>query len=169
MNTRRFVLAALLLPLPLPLPFVTLSAQVQQQAGAAGEPSAATIAAKAKKAKLDVKHAKNASINGKKFNIVPTDLTGMTREQLAAGAVIGVLDNEAGAADDVSLPPGKFNIYLQQIGGQWQGYAEQNGKIYRPKRNSVRTDVAPGSEPQFSRGSGCWTIYVLFFPFYICF
>jgi len=163
MDARRVFLAALLVP------FFTLSGQVQQQGVAGGEPSAATIAAKAKKAKLDPKHAKNASINGKKFNIVPTDLTGTTREQLAAGAVIAVLDNEAGLADDVSLPPGKFNIYLQQTAGQWQAYAEQNGKIYKPKRNYERTDVAPGSEPQFSRGSGCWTIYVLFFPFYLCF
>ena len=72
-------------------------------------------------------------------------------------------------AEDVSLPPGKFNIYLQQTGGQWQTYAEQNGKIYKAKRIYERTDLKAGAEPQFSRGSGCWTFYILFFPFQFCF
>jgi len=58
MDPRRVFLAALLVP------FFTLSGQVQQQGGAGGEPSAATIAAKAKKAKLDPKHAKNAGRPG---------------------------------------------------------------------------------------------------------
>lgn len=161
MNARRLILPALFLP------FVALSAQVQQ--GGAG-PSASTIAAKAKSAKLDQKHAKSAAINGKKFNLIPADLSGITsREQLAAGALIGVLDNEAGAAEDVSLPPGRFNIYLEQSGGRWQTYAEQNGKIYKAKRNFERTDLAPGTEPQFSRGSGCWVFTLVIFWWQWCF
>ena len=160
MNARRLILAALAVP------FVTLSAQVKQQ----GSPSASTIAAKAKNAKLDVKHAKNASINGKKFNLIPADLSGITsREQLAAGAFIGVLDNEAGAAEDVSLPPGRFNIYVEQAGGQLQTYAEQNGKIFKAKRNFERTDLAPGTEPQFSRGSGCWVFTLIIIWWQWCF
>jgi len=162
MQARRFFLAALVLP------FATLSAQVQQQGGS--PPSAATIAAKAKNAKLDLKHAKTASINGKKFNITPADLSGITsRDQLAAGALIGVLDNEAGPKEDVSLPPGKFNIYLQQTNGQWQTWAEQNGKVYKAKRNWERTDLQLGAEPQFSRGSGCWVFYVVIFFWYWCY
>src|SRR5262245_66016630 len=92
------------------VPLAFASAQVQQPGNKPPTPpNAATIAAKAKTAKLDQKHAKNASINGKKFNLIPADLSGITsRDQLAAGALIGVLDNEAGAAEDVSLPPGRF-------------------------------------------------------------
>jgi hypothetical protein len=26
--------------------------------------------------------------------------------------------------EDVSLPPSRFNVYLNQSGGQWQAYAE---------------------------------------------
>ena len=162
MKSHRLILSALFLP------FVAFGAQVQQSAGA--QPTAAAIAAKAKSAKLDQKHAKSASINGKKFNLIPADLSGLTsREQLAAGALIGVLDNEAGAAEDVSLPPGRFNIYLEQSGGQWQTYAEQNGKVYKAKRNFERTDLPPGTEPQFSRGSGCWVFTLVFFWWQWCY
>src|SRR5690348_9714335 len=83
------------------VPLAIAGAQVKQSGGEAATPSASTIAAKAKNAKLDTKHAKTASINGKKFNLIPADLSGITsRDQLAAGALIGVLDNEAGAAED---------------------------------------------------------------------
>src|SRR5215831_2025674 len=136
MNARRFTLAALVVP------FVTLSAQVKQQGGGEAGPSASTIAAKAKNAKLDQKHAKSASINGKKFNILPADFSTIaSREQLSAGVFLGVLDNEAGASEDVSLPPGRFNLYLHQSGGQWQAYAEQNGKTYKAKRAVERPDT----------------------------
>jgi hypothetical protein len=151
------------------LPILVADAQVQQ-GGAGTPPSAAVIAAKAKTAKLDQKHAKTASINGKKFNLIPADMSGITsRDQLAAGALIGVLDNEAGLADDVSLPSGRFNIYLEQSGGQWQTYAEQNGKVYKAKRNFERKDIAPGTEPQFSRGSGCWVFTLVIFWWQWCF
>jgi hypothetical protein len=114
--------------------------------------------------------AKSASINGKKFNLIPADLSGITsRDQLAAGTLIGVLDNEAGAAEDVSLPPGRFNIYLEQSGGQWQTWAEQNGKVYKAKRNFERKDLALGTEPQFSRGSGCWVFYIVFWFWQWCY
>jgi hypothetical protein len=74
MNARRWILPAMFLP------FVAVSAQVQQ--GVTG-PSAATIAAKAKSAKLDQGHAKSAAINGKKFNIVPADFSTISsRDQL---------------------------------------------------------------------------------------
>jgi hypothetical protein len=153
------------------VPLAFASGQVKQSGGeTATPPSASTIAAKAKSAKLDTKHAKSASINGKKFNLIPADLSGITsRDQLAAGTLIGVLDNEAGAAEDVSLPPGRFNIYLEQSGGQWQTWAEHNGKVYKAKRNFERKDLALGTEPQFSRGSGCWVFYIVFWFWQWCY
>jgi len=105
---------------------------------------------------LDSKHAKSAAINGKKFNIVPADFSSIaSREQLSAGVFLGVLDNEAGTSEDVSLPPGRFNLYLNQAGGQWQAYAEQGGKIYKAKRAIERPDTPANMDPTFNRGSGC--------------
>jgi len=160
MNARRWILPALFLP------FVTVSAQVQQ---GGASPSASTIAAKAKSAKLDQKHAKSAAINGKKFNIVPADFgTIASRDQLNAGVFLGVLDNEAGASEDVSLPPGRFNLYLNQSGGEWQAYAEQNGKTYKAKRAVERPDTPQGMEPTFNRGSGCWWLWLIFTGINVC-
>ena len=160
MSVRRFILPALFLP------FVAVSAQVQQ--GGAG-PSASTIAAKARSAKLDQKHAKSAAINGKKFNIVPADFSSIaSREQLSAGVFLGVLDNEAGTSEDVSLPPGRFNLYLNQAGGQWQAYAEQGGKIYKAKRAIERPDTPANMDPTFNRGSGCWWLWLIFTGINVC-
>jgi len=160
MNARRWIVSALFLP------FFTVSAQVQ--AGGAS-PSASTIAAKAKSAKLDQAHAKSAAINGKKFNIVPADFSTITsRDELGAGVFLGTLENEAGASEDVSLPPGRFNLYLSQAGGQWQAYAEQNGKIYKAKRAVERPDTPAKMEPTFNRGSGCWWLWLIFTGINVC-
>jgi hypothetical protein len=148
------------------LPFVAVAAQVQQ---GGAQPSASAIAAKAKSAKLDQKHAKSASINGKKFNIVPADFSTISsRDQLGAGVFLGVLDNEAGATEDVSLPPGRFNLYLSQSDGQWQAHAEQNGKIYKAKRAIEKPDTPQGMDPTFNRGSGCWWLWLIFTGINVC-
>lgn len=160
MNVRQ-----LLLP-TLAFPFVTLAAQKQQ---GSAPPSAATIVAKAKAAKLDQSHAKSAAINGKKFNIVPADFSGISsRDQLAAGTFLGVLDNEAGATEDVSLPPGKFNLYLSQSSAGWEAYAEQNGRLYKAKRAIERPDTPSKMEPTFNRGSGCWWLWLIFTGINVC-
>jgi hypothetical protein len=152
------------------VPLAVASAQVKQSGGeAATPPSASTIAAKAKNAKLDSKHAKSAAINGKKFNIVPADFSSIaSREQLSAGVFLGVLDNEAGTSEDVSLPPGRFNLYLNQAGGQWQAYAEQGGKIYKAKRAIERPDTPANMDPTFNRGSGCWWLWLIFTGINVC-
>jgi len=160
MKPRRLILPVLFLP------FFAVAAQVQQ---GGAQPSASAIAAKAKSAKLDQRHAKSAAINGKKFNIVPADFSAISSlDQLAAGVFLGVLDNEAGAAEDVSLPPGRFNLYLSQSGGQWQAHAEQNGKIYKAKRAIERPDTPQGMEPTFNRGSGCWWLWLIFTGINVC-
>jgi hypothetical protein len=160
MHARRLILSALLLP------FVSIFAQQQQ---GSAPPSAATIAAKAKASKLDQAHAKSAAINGKKFNIVPADFSSLTsRDQLSAGVFLGVLDNEAGTTEDVSLPPGKFNLYLSQSSGGWEAYAEQNGRLYKSKRAIERPDTPARMEPTFNRGSGCWWLWLIFTGINVC-
>lgn len=160
MNVRQLILPAMALPI------ISLSAQ-QQQGSAA--PSAATIVAKAKAAKLDRGHAKTAAINGKKYNIVPADFSGLSsRDQLSAGVFLGVLDNEAGLSEDVSLPPGQFNLYLSQSNGGWVAYAEQNGRLYKAKRAIERPDTPSKMEPTFNRGSGCWWLWLIFTGINVC-
>src|SRR6185503_2159370 len=68
MYARRLRLTAMLFPV------FTLSAQQQGVAA----PSAATIAAVARSAPLDRAHARSASIDGKRFDITPADLSAVT-------------------------------------------------------------------------------------------
>jgi hypothetical protein len=65
------------------------------------------------------------------------------------------------AAEDVSLPPGRFNLYLTQVGGAWTAYAESGGRVYPAKRSIETPDGPPGQQPRFSRGSGCWWLWLI--------
>jgi len=146
-------------------PVFTLSAQLQ----GVPMPSASTIAAVAKSARLDRAHARSASIDGKRFDITPADLSGVTSlEKLRSGVFLGVLDNEAGTAEDVSLPTGRFNLYLTQVGGTWAAYAESGGKVYPAKRAIEKPDGPPGQQPTFRRGSGCWWLWLIFTGIEVC-
>ena len=158
MYGRRLFLAAVVIPA------FTISAQQQ---GAA--PSGATIAAAARTARLDHAHARSASIDGKRFDITPADLSGVTSlERLRSGVFLGVLENEAGAAEDVSLPVGRFNLFLAQVGGSWVAYAEVGGRIYPAKRAIEKPDGPPGQLPTFRRGSGCWWLWLIFTGIEVC-
>jgi hypothetical protein len=160
MMSRRLLVPALLVP------FWSLAAQQPQ---GSSPPAAATIAAKAKAAKLNQAHAKAAAINGKKFNITPADFSGIKkRDDLRGGVFLGVLDNEAGATEDVSLPPGRYNLYLTESAGGWEAYAEQNGKVIKAKRTVERPDTPANMEPVFSRGSGCWWLNLFITGIYVC-
>jgi hypothetical protein len=159
MNPRRFILCTILFPT------FSLSAQ-QQQGGAA--PSAATIAAAARSARLDRAHARSASIEGKRFDITPADFSGLTADAARGGVFLGVLDNEAGAAEDVSIPVGRFNLYLTQSNGTFAAYAEQGGRIYPAKRTIQKAGGPPNNEPAFRRGSGCWWLWLIFTGIEVC-
>jgi hypothetical protein len=128
------------------------------------------IASKSKAIKLDEKRAKKAQISGKKFDFVPADL-GMVRalDQLKAGVVVGALDTEASVAEGVSLPPGKYEIYVAQVGGQWQAYATKSGKIVKAAKSVVeRPDTPANMEPTFNTGSGCWWLWLIITGLNVC-
>ena len=159
MYARRLLLVAVVVPA------FTLSAPLRAQ----GTPNGTTIAAAARGARLDPARARSASIDGKKFDITPADLSGVTSlDRLKSGVFLGVLDNEAGVAEDVSLPTGRFNLYLAQVGGTWAAYAESGGKIYPAKRTSEKPDGPSDKQPKFSRGSGCWWLWLIFTGIEVC-
>ena len=136
---------------------------------AAQAPEASTIASAARGARLDRAHTRSASIDGKRFDITPADYSGIkSMEQLRAGVFLGVLDNEAGAAEDVSLPTGRFNLYLTQSNGVLVAYAEQGGKVYPAKRTIQKPEGPPNNQPQFRRGSGCWWLWLIFTGIEVC-
>jgi len=75
--------------------------------------------------------------------------------------LLAVLNIEAGAAEDVSLPAGRFNPYLTRVGGARASYAGSGGGGYSAKRAIEEPDGLPRPQPALRRGSSCWWLWLL--------
>ena len=108
-----------------------------------------------------------APIDGKRFTITPSNLSGGTSLERLRSVFLRVLDNEAGAAEDVRLVPGPFDLHLMQVGGAWVAYAEFGRQVYHATAAIGEPDGSPGQQPTFRRGSGCWWLW-LFTGMQVC-
>ncbi|MFL5403925.1 MAG: hypothetical protein ACJ8BF_14045 [Gemmatimonadales bacterium] len=148
---------------------ITLFAAAPAAAQSAEACLSQEFANKSKTAKLNDKLAKHAEINGKKFDFTPADYSGLKSvDDVKAGVYLGVLDTDASIAEDVSLPPGKYDIFVAQVGGQWQAYAMRGGKIVKAAKTVMERPTPPNAEPVFSRGSGCWWLNLFITGIYVC-
>src|ERR687887_2680295 len=87
------------------------------------------IREKAKAARLDHGHAGKGEKGGKTATMTPAHLDHVrSREDLEQGEFIGVLETEI-AGDRAGLRPGTYNMFIANVGGEWQGYAESDGEI----------------------------------------
>ncbi len=87
------------------------------------------ISEKAKKMKLDKTKVVNGKKNGKKLKFTWAKLEHLKSiKDIEKGEVIGILENEA-EGDETHLPPGKHNLYLKKVNGEWKLYAESGGNI----------------------------------------
>jgi len=75
---------------------------------------------------------------------------------------LSVLDNEAAAGKDVSLPARRLGQYLTPVTGAPAANAESSAERYSAERASEMPGGLPGSRPTFRRGSTCWWLWVLF-------
>jgi hypothetical protein len=126
---------------------------------------------KAKGVKLKEKEAKTATIKGKKFTLIPADLSGVkTREDLKSGVFLGELDTEASTAEGVSLPPGKYELYAVLVQDKWEAYAiVKGGKAVKPAKSvEERPTPPPNKEPTFNEGSGCWWLWLIITGLNVC-
>jgi hypothetical protein len=73
-----------------------------------------------------------------------------------------VLGNEAGAAEEGSLPVGSLNPYLTRDVGSRAAYAEPSGDVSAATRASEKPDGWGSPQPTFRRGSACWWLWFLF-------
>ena len=106
-----------------------LNAQgVAQRGPRAEKPTGAEIALKARTARLDRANAGNGEFQGKPITFTPALLD--PRADLAAGHVIGVLENDV-AGDETGLPAGRYNVFAAQLADGWHVYAEAGGEIVR--------------------------------------
>lgn len=86
---------------------------------------------------------------------------GATIVERLRSELLSVLDKEAAAAEDVSLPARPINPYLTPAGGTGVASAESSD-AFSAERAIERPDVLLGARPTFRRGSACWWLWVLF-------
>ena len=102
------------------------------------KPTGKEIAEKAQKIKLDKEKFVHGKKDGKGIKFTGTELPPLnSTEELEEGQVIGVLENEV-EGDETGLPPGKYNLFLANVGGNWKVYAESGGEI---KKEAARVKV----------------------------
>ena len=92
-------------------------------------PSGKEISEKSKKINLLKDKSIEAEKEGKKIKFTPVKLEQLNSvEELEDGQIIGILENEL-EGDETKLPPGKHNLFLANVEGKWNVYAEANGEI----------------------------------------
>ena len=93
------------------------------------KPSGKEISEKSKKVKLLKDKSIEAEKKGKKIKLIPVELEALNSvEELEDGQIIGILENEL-EGDETKLPPGKHNLFLANVEGKWNVYAEANSEI----------------------------------------
>ena len=127
---------------------IMLSANAQRSSTAqvrASKPTGAEIAAAARSTQLDAANIGTAIVGGKSMRFTPARQASGTvaLADPGTGAFLGVLENEL-AGDETSLPAGKFNLFVANVGGQWHAYAEARGQLVA---EAARVTVTPGKGP----------------------
>jgi hypothetical protein len=132
-------------------------------------PTGKEISEKAKAARLDTGNKGEGEKGGKKSTLTPAHLGHLkSADDLEEGQFIGVLETEI-PGDRAGLPPGKYNLFIAKVGGDWQVYAESGGEVVAEAASVVeRPDTPKGMKPQFSEGSFCWWVWLIFTGFQLC-
>ncbi len=129
------------------------------------KPTGKEIAEKSKKIKLKKEEAIESEKKGKKIKFTPAETPPLNSiEEFEDGLIIGALENEL-EGDETKLPPGKHNIFVAKINGEWQGYAESDGEI---KAEAVKVSFTrhyfgdqKAEKPKFHPEGWCVTICIL--------
>jgi len=95
---------------------------------------------------------------GKTCTFTPANLSRGELE-LEKGVILGQLDT-ALPGEETSLAPGRYNLFLANVGGKWRAYAESGGVIVAEAARvfvglSAKT-VGAGRKPVFYSRGWCW-------------
>jgi hypothetical protein len=126
-----------------------------------GAPSGSEIAAAARAGSLDAGNTATATVLGKQFRFTPIRVPQGGTKPTSATGFAGVLENGA-AGDETGLPPGRYNLFVSNVGGQWKAYAESGGRIVREAIRVSNANLARGAKPQFEERGWCvivWTLW----------
>ena len=128
MYARRLLLAAVVV--------AAFTLVAQQQVGAAL--SDATTAAPGGSARLDQAHARTASIDGKRLDITPVNLS-----------------------SDAILERLRSAVFPMQVRGAWGAYAESDETVYPATSAIEKSDDPPAWQRPVSPESGCWWLWLV--------
>ena len=92
------------------------------------KPTGKEISEKSKKIKLNEEEAIEEKKEGKKVKFTPNISKVESMEELEDGFIVGVFEHEF-EAKEKTLPPGKYNVFIAKVNGEWQGFAESDGII----------------------------------------
>ncbi len=136
-------------------------------AGPAERPSSKEISEKARGAELDPANSATAEYNGKRFTFTPArQAPGLKMADIENGVIAGAVDN---GFSDITLPEGRYQVYVAKINNQWRAYAVQPDGTIIAEAKSVMEDRAQGpGKPKAWRGSGCFWIWLIVIGFNVC-
>jgi hypothetical protein len=124
-----------------------------------GAPPGSYIAERAKNARFDDDRTATYQHNGKKISFTPARVTG-SLEEAAQGHVLGILETEV-EGSETGLPPGRYTIFAKSVGGEWEAFAEVDGKVIQQSIEVRAVDVQDdkSSKPtlEASDEAWCWT------------
>jgi hypothetical protein len=132
-------------------------------------PTGPEIKEKAKSAELDSSKAGVGQKGGKTAKLVPAKLHHLKDvKELEDGQFIGVLETEI-EGDRAGLPPGTYDVFVAKVKGDWNVYFESGGQVVGQAASVVeKKEPPPGEKPQFSEGSFCWWVWLIFTGFQWC-
>ena len=108
---------------------------------------------------------------GKTVRFVGAKLDHLKKEvDVEAGAVIGILENEA-PGDESGLPPGRYHLFAAKVNDKWEVYAESEGEV-RGKAARVKVEQHTQEDRASLKGTFIekgWCFRVCLIPCPICF
>ena len=123
-------------------------------------PTGNEIAGAARNGVLDHTNTATATVLGKPFKFTPVQLPQNGSKPTGGIGFAGVLENGA-EGDETGLPPGRYNIFVTNVEGQWKGYAESGGRIVREAIRVSDGTLPRGAKPQFMEKGWCVVTHTL--------
>ena len=133
------------------------------------KPTGKEIAEKSKHVKFDEEKAVKEIKEGKEIKFKPVKLKLEKIEDLEEGQIIGELEHEFDKTEG-KLPPGKYNLYVAKVDGEWTSYAESDGEI-KAESKKVKIENHPWGEQKHKKSkfkfeSICVSVCIVHFIFW---
>jgi hypothetical protein len=104
-------------------------------------PEAKEIAQRFQQVAVQQEETVTATIKGKEIKVTPV----VDKTPTSRGTAIAILETQL-PGDETNLRPGKYNVYLVNVGGKLHAYAESGGKVTEAASVTVESTSEPIKE-----------------------